>query len=126
MAGVRVKRDAEAPGLKLRLLLGDMIALGPGKADLLEAIGKTGSISAAGRELGIGYRRAWALVDAMNQCFRKPLVEAAPGGSRGGGAQVTVLGKEVLRAYRRMVENAETAAAPELAWLRKQAAKTAE
>lgn len=117
---------AEAPTLKLRLLLGDLIAMGPGKADLLDAIGKTGSISAAGRELGIGYRRAWALVDAMNQCFRKPLVEAAPGGSRGGGAQVTALGKEVLRAYRRIVESAETAAAPELAWLRKQAVKTPE
>ncbi len=109
--------------LKIRILLGDLIAFGPGKAELLEAIRDTGSISAAGRTLGMGYRRAWALVDTMNQCFRRPLVEAAPGGARGGGARVTPLGLEVLATYRRLVEKAEAAAAGELAWLRARAAK---
>lgn len=109
--------------MRLRILLGDLIAFGPGKADLLEAIQASGSISAAGRALGMGYRRAWALVDTMNQCFRSPLVEAAPGGARGGGARVTPFGLEVLAVYRRLVVNAESAAAQDLAWLRKQAAK---
>jgi molybdate transport system regulatory protein len=110
-------------GLKVRILLGDLIAFGPGKADLLEAIHASGSISAAGRTLGMGYRRAWALVDTMNQCFRKPLVEAAPGGARGGGARVTEFGLEVLGTYRRLLAKAERAADPELAWLRRNAAK---
>lgn len=112
-----------ASGLKIRILLGDLIAFGPGKADLLEAIIASGSISAAGRTLGMGYRRAWALVDTMNQCFQSPLVEAAPGGARGGGAQVTPLGLEVLKVYRELVAKAEAAASTELAWLRKRVAK---
>ena len=114
---------ARSEELKIRILLGDLIAFGPGKADLLEAIQATGSISAAGRTLGMGYRRAWALVDTMNRCFRRPLVEAAPGGARGGGAQVTELGTEVLAAYRRLLEKALDAARSELDWLREQAAK---
>lgn len=114
-----------AGGLKIRILLEDLIAFGPGKAELLEAIHASGSISAAGRALGMGYRRAWALVDTMNRCFRRPLVEAAPGGARGGGARVTPFGLEVLVVYRRLVDRAESAAAAELAWLRKQAAKPA-
>jgi hypothetical protein len=67
--------------LKLQLYCGDEIAMGPGKADLLEAIAREGSISAAGRALGMSYRRAWLLVDTMNRCFRAPLVEkpALPG-----------------------------------------------
>lgn len=109
-------------GLKIRILVGDLIAFGPGKADLLEAIHAAGSISAAGRCLGMDYRRAWALVDTMNRCFREPLVEAAPGGRKGGGARVTPFGLEVLAAYRRLLRKAEKAAAPELHWLRAQAA----
>ena len=109
--------------MKVRILLGDLIAFGPGKADLLDAIHASGSISAAGRTLGMGYRRAWALVDTMNQCFRSPLVEAAPGGARGGGARVTPLGLEVLKVYRELVAKAEAAAAGELAWLRGRVAK---
>ena len=115
---------ARTEELKIRILLGDLIAFGPGKADLLEAIQATGSISAAGRTLGMGYRRAWALVDTMNRCFLRPLVEAAPGGARGGGAQVTELGVEVLAAYRRLLAKALEAARPQLDWLRKQAVRT--
>jgi len=88
--------------LRLRILFGPEIAVGPGKVALLEAIRKTGSISAAARRLGMSYRRAWLLADTMNRCFRAPLVDAAPGGPGGGGARVTELGEEVLRRYRAM------------------------
>jgi len=72
---------------RLRILLGAEIAIGPGKADLLEAIARSGSISAAGRELGMSYRRAWNLVEVMNRSFRAPLVETLTGGAGGGGAR---------------------------------------
>ena len=74
--------------------------MGPGKADLLEAIQHEGSISAAGRALGMSYRRSWMLVDTMNRCWTEPLVEAVAGGGHDRGARVTVLGKQVLGAYR--------------------------
>ena len=76
--------------------------MGPGKADLLEAILETGSISAAGRKLSMSYRRAWLLVDEMNKCFRGPLVHARLGGTHGGGADITELGHEALRQYREL------------------------
>ncbi len=89
------------PRLKLsvRLMHGDEIAMGPGKSELLSAIARTGSISAAGKSMNMSYRRAWMLVDVMNRCFRSPLVETAKGGSHGGGAWLTPLGKEVLAHY---------------------------
>lgn len=74
--------------------------LGPGKADLLEAIARTGSISGAGRSMRMSYRRAWLLVDELNRMFRLPLVEAQPGGAHGGGARLTEQGQEVLARYR--------------------------
>ena len=86
--------------LKLQLYCGDEIAMGPGKADLLEAIAREGSISAAGRALGMSYRRAWMLVDTMNRCFTTPLVEAHPGGGKGAGAKLTSEGEAALAAYR--------------------------
>lgn len=82
--------------LKAQLLCGDEVAMGPGKADLLEAIDRDGSISAAGRTLGMSYRRCWTLVDTMNHCFATPLVEAW----RGGGARLTPAGRLALAAYR--------------------------
>ncbi|MES1203208.1 MAG: LysR family transcriptional regulator [Pseudomonadota bacterium] len=86
--------------LKPRLVKGGERALGPGKADLLDLIESTGSISAAARKLNMSYSRAWALVDAMNRAFKAPLVEAAPGGKAGGGARVTETGRIVVRRYR--------------------------
>jgi len=86
--------------LKAQIMLGDEIAMGPGKADLLEAIEQTGSISAAGRALGMSYRRTWLLVDTMNRCWKDPLVETVTGGSHGGGARLSPLGKQVLTHYR--------------------------
>jgi molybdate transport system regulatory protein len=100
--------------LRLRLLFGQEIAMGPGKADLLEAIHRTGSISAAGRELEMSYRRAWLLVDTMNRCFRAPVVLAIKGGSHGGGAVVTPFGLEVLREYRAIQSHAAKALAEEI------------
>lgn len=64
---------------RIRILLGSSIAIGPGKAALLEAIGETGSIAAAGRRMGMSYRRAWLLAKTMNACFREPLIEATKG-----------------------------------------------
>ncbi len=102
-------------GPRLRILLGQATAIGPGKADLLEQIIETGSISAAARAMGMSYRRAWLLVDTMNRCFRSPLVETATGGKRGGGARVTPLGLEVLRRYREMERVAAEAVAGHMA-----------
>ena len=94
---------------RLRILLGAAVALGPGKADLLDAVVETGSISAAARAMGMSYRRAWTLIDAMNSDFKLPLVESSAGGSGGGGAHLTETGHEALRRYRAM-ENKATAA----------------
>ncbi len=88
--------------LRLRILFGPEIAVGPGKVALLGAIEKTGSISAAARDLGMSYRRAWLLIDTMNRCFREPVVATASGGKGGGGAHVTQTGKDVLHRYRAM------------------------
>lgn len=94
----------ETPALKIKIQLycAREIAMGPGKADLLDAIRERGSISAAGRAMNMSYRRAWLLVDVMNRCWREPLVETAPGSSRGGGARVTPFGETVLGHYRAM------------------------
>lgn len=86
--------------IKIQLYCGEEIAMGPGKADLLEAIDREGSISGAGRALGMSYRRTWLLVDAMNRCWDLPLVETAMGGKQGGGARVSELGHSILRQYR--------------------------
>lgn len=98
--------------VQLRAMLGEEIALGPGKADLLQAIQNTGSISAAGRAMGMSYRRAWLLVDAMNRCFTGPLVDTAKGGSHGGGARLTPLGEQVLQLYRQMQDAVRVTADP--------------
>jgi molybdate transport system regulatory protein len=92
--------------LKIRLHCGADIAIGPGKADLLEAIQTCGSISAAARSLGMSYRRAWLLVETMNRCFQEPLVATLAGGRHGGGARLTASGEQVLRAYRELCSRA--------------------
>jgi molybdate transport system regulatory protein len=108
-------RRGEPQGPQIRIMFRKAIAMGPGKADLLRAIEQTGSISAAARELGMSYRRAWLLVDTMNQCFRSPLVETLTGGQHGGGARVTELGQEVLRRYLDMEAKATRSVERELA-----------
>jgi len=74
--------------------------MGPGKADLLDAIRGYGSISAAGRAMDMSYRRAWLLVDAMNRCWREPVVVTTPGSAHGGGARITEFGEKILALYR--------------------------
>ncbi|MBU2873299.1 winged helix-turn-helix domain-containing protein [Marinobacter salexigens] len=90
---------------RLRLKAGDTIALGPGKAQLLELIQQHRSISAAARAMKMSYRRAWLLVDTMNTCFENPLVLTATGGNQGGGAELSDEGLKVLALYRQY-ENA--------------------
>lgn len=103
-----------APHLKIKaqLMRGEDIALGPGKAELLQWIDRAGSISAAARGMGLSYRRAWLMIDTMNRCFREPLVSTSQGGARGGGAALTPAGQAVLLAYRDL-EAALAAAAQE-------------
>lgn len=96
--------------LKAQVFCDDETAMGPGKADLLEAIDREGSISGAGRAMGMSYRRTWLLVDTMNRCWAEPLVEATPGGGAAKGAHLTDGGRRVLAAYR-AVEAELTAAA---------------
>lgn len=92
------------PRLRIRLVFHRDVMLGPGKADLLALIRDEGSISAAGRRMGMSWKRAWTLVDELNRIFRAPLVEAARGGAAGGGAHLTGTGHEVLALYRRLEE----------------------
>ncbi|GEM71857.1 winged helix-turn-helix domain-containing protein [Sphingomonas melonis] len=96
--------------LKIQIACGDALAMGPGKADLLEAIIEHGSISAAGRALGMSYRRAWLLVDEMNRCFDPVVVETIKGGGRERGARVSPTGLAVLEAYRDMEREASAIA----------------
>lgn len=102
---------------RLRIVLGEDIAIGPGKVALLEAIGATGSITAAAKALGMSYRRAWLLVDTMNRCFETPVVTTEAGGASGGGTRLTTAGAAVVRRYRSMETKAEKAGATDLAAL---------
>jgi len=95
-------KSVRYPGLTLRMLGRDEPAMGPGRAALLEEIERSGSISAAARVLGMSYRRAWQLVEAINASFNEQVVETAIGGRSGGGTRVTEFGHEVLDRYRRM------------------------
>ena len=104
--------------ITLRLTLSDRVALGPGKVDLLDLIQETGSIAAAGRRMGMSYQRAHDLVSALNADFRAPLVETVTGGVRGGGASLSILGEQVLAAYRDVERQAAAATAERLGWLR--------
>lgn len=87
---------------RFRVKVGDEIALGPGKIDLLEAVREAGSISRAAKDIGLSYKRAWDMVDAMNRLFKEPLVSRSAGGKGGGGATLTPLGERTIELYRRM------------------------
>lgn len=95
---------------RLRITKSNDIAIGPGKVALLEAIADTGSITAAAKSLAMSYRRAWLLIDSMNQMFKLPVVDAATGGKHGGGARVTATGLKVIECYRRIEQDALKAA----------------
>ncbi|WP_296578321.1 winged helix-turn-helix domain-containing protein [Phreatobacter sp.] len=108
---------ASAPLVTLRVDFAPGVRLGPGKADLLEGIRDTGSIAAAGRRMGMSYKRAWMLVETMNAMFAEPLVTSSKGGRDGGGAELTEAGLTVLSAFRAMEEKLRTSSAGEIATL---------
>jgi molybdate transport system regulatory protein len=93
---------------RIRIVYGEEFAIGPGKADLLEAIAESGSISAGARQLDMSYRRAWLLIDEMNRCFRQPVVGTATGGKGGGGAQITEFGLAALKEFRALEQRVRT------------------
>lgn len=95
---------------RLRLLYGSAIAFGPGKAELLQHIATTGSISAAAKHMNMSYRRAWQLVETMNRCFQSPLVITSKGGSGGGGATLSELGERVLQLHGELLDELARAA----------------
>jgi len=88
--------------------------IGPGKAHLLALIAQTPSISEAARRMKISYKRAWELIDAMNRCFRKPLVESITGGKKGGGSRLSDTGMQVLKLYEAIYRKSATACARDL------------
>ena len=102
--------------VRLRVLCGEEVALGPGKVELLAAVAATGSITAAAKRLNVSYMHAWSLIQTMNRCFRAPLVLSSRGGQRGGGAGLTEAGHEVLATYRTMA--AEALRAAQAGWAR--------
>lgn len=110
-------QTARPPRLSIRFYFADGEMLGRGKAELLERIAATGSISAAGRDMGMSYKRAWMLVETLNSMFQGPLVESARGGPGGGGASLTDLGQEILSLYRGFETAAQQAGADQLARL---------
>lgn len=110
--------DPSPTRLSLRLVFGDDAMFGPGKAELLERIRDTGSISAAGRQMQMSYKRAWMLVETLNAIFREPLVDSTRGGPNGGGARLTDAGQAVLTQYRGLEAAVMTAGADQIAALR--------
>lgn len=106
------------PRLRLRIFFGDDVMLGPGKADLLDHIRETGSIAAAGRTMGMSYKRAWSLVEEMNRGYRELLVDSSRGGAKGGGAALTQAGEAVLAHYRKIEEITAREAEAEISALR--------
>lgn len=113
-AAAQTPGDLRQAVLTIRVDLGPFGYLGPGKITLMELISKHGSISAAGKEMGMSYRRAWLLVDEINGIFKEPLVEKQMGGSGGGGARLTRLGRDVVSRYRAIEGAAATATAADL------------
>jgi molybdate transport system regulatory protein len=107
------------PRLSIRLDLGDGFRIGPGKVLLLEEIGRSGSISAAGRALKMSYRRAWELVEALNRGLGRPVVETAAGGTGGGGTRLTAAGEAVIRQYRAIEADSNLVAGERLSQLRR-------
>jgi molybdate transport system regulatory protein len=114
------KAKSSAAGLShLRVTLSDNFYVGPGRADLLEGIAETGSIAAAGKRMGMSYKRAWSLVQALNEGWGAPLVLTARGGAGQGGASLTADGAFVLARYRAMQEQAKAAIARDVAAMKK-------
>ena len=105
-------------GLTLRVLGREAPAIGPGKAELIERIAGTGSISAAARAMGMSYRRAWLLVEALNEDFKDLVVVTAAGGREGGGARVTPFGTMLVQRFRKMEKKASAVIAADLKYFK--------
>ncbi|GEM_PF-678956 len=88
--------DGRAVRLMIRVALGPVGSLGPGKVRLMELIDEKGSISAACKEMGMSYRRAWRLLQSLNGAFREEVVATRQGGNQGGGAELTDFGRTLL------------------------------
>ena len=109
---------AKAVLVRPRVYLGDVIAIGPGKIDLLRQVGETRSIAAAARALGLSYKRAWLLIDSLNVGFGRPVVETATGGKGGGGSSLTTLGQQLIARYDALEASLNASAGKELQALR--------
>ncbi|CCE24056.1 conserved protein of unknown function [Methylotuvimicrobium alcaliphilum 20Z] len=110
-----MKTSTNKPNLvRPRIYIGDTIALGPGKIDLLRLIDQTRSIAAAARALKMPYKRAWLLIDSLNQGFGRPVVSTASGGKGGGGAVLTTLGQDLLDRYTALEERINSASHREI------------
>jgi molybdate transport system regulatory protein len=102
------------PKVKVSIIFESGARIGPGKASLLESIRATGSISAAARDMGMSYKRAWLLLDSLNRAFKRPVMTSAPGGAGGGGAVLTPFGIKLLERYRRIEKQAARVASEDL------------
>ena len=111
MAGTRAVPTAR---FRLRVTTGDEIAIGPGKISLLEAIGETGSLTAAAKHIEMSYRRAWLLLDQLNRSLKRPAVTSAKGGEHGGGSELTEVGRKLIELYRGIEATAGQACAAEI------------
>ena len=107
--------------LRITIVFPSGARIGPGKAALLQSIKDTGSISAAARDMGMSYKRAWVLLESINQAFKKPVVRAATGGAGGGGAMLTTFGMDLLERYRRIQRQASSTVETDLKALARQA-----
>ena len=104
---------------RIRVVADDTIVLGPGKADLLAAIHKSGTLRDAAAAMGMSYMRAWKLVHVMNEAFREPLIAMTRGGTEGGRAELTPAGRAVLKLYRRIERESNAATRESWKTLRK-------
>lgn len=102
-----------------RIHLSATLSIGPGKIDLLRQVGETRSIAAAARLLGIPYKRAWLMIESLNQGFGRPVVGTATGGKGGGGSTLTPLGQQLLARYAALEERINAASGKELEDLRR-------
>ena len=107
-------RAVPSARFRLRVTTGEAIAIGPGKISLLEAIGETGSLTAAAKHIEMSYRRAWLLVDQLNRSLKRPAVISANGGEHGGGSKLTDVGRKLIALYRGIEATAGRACAADI------------
>ena len=113
-AAVPPARAKPVVKFRVRISAGETIAIGPGKIDLLEAIADAGSITAAAKNIGMSYRRAWLLVTELNASLKSPALDSAKGGQHGGGSALTPVGRQLIDSYRRVQATAASACAADI------------